>query len=165
MKTRTIAFDALSVVLAMCLSYLESLIPLPIAIPGIRAGLPNLVIMFLLYRKGFRSAALISGLRVFLTALLFGTMYSFLYSLSGAALSILVMTLLKKTDRFSPYGVSIAGGVSHNAGQLLTAMLILGNARIGFYFPALLAGGVVSGLLIGLMSGTLIRRVPQKITE
>ncbi len=156
---KRIARYALLVSLAMVLSWLESLIVFPGLLPGMKVGLTNLVVVFALYRMSPRDAAAVSLARVALVSLTFGNAYSFAYSLAGAALSLAVMTGLKKTGRFSILGVSIAGGVCHNLGQLGVAMAVLGTARLGWYLPWLMAGGVAAGTAVGAAGGVIVDRV------
>ncbi len=156
---KQIARYALLVALAMVLSWLESLIVLPGLLPGMKVGLTNLVVLFALYRLRLRDAAWISLLRVLLVSVTFGNAYSFAYSLAGAALSLAVMAALKKLDCFSILGVSIAGGVCHNIGQLLVAIAVLGTARLGWYLPALLVSGTLAGLAIGAACGVVVQRI------
>ena len=156
---KRIARYALLVSLAMVLSWLESLIVFPGLLPGMKVGLTNLVVVFALYRMSPRDAAAVSLARVALVSLTFGNAYSFAYSLAGAALSLAVMTGLKKTGRFSILGVSIAGGVCHNLGQLGVAMAVLGTARQGWYQPWLMAGGVAAGTAVGAAGGVIADRV------
>lgn len=159
MKTRKLALCALITALALVLSYLESLVPLSFTVPGVKMGLPNLAILFALYRLGFREAALISLLRVALVSLLFGNVFSLAYSAAGAVLALAVMGLLRRSGRFGTAGVSVAGAVAHNLGQILMAMLLLETAAIAAYLPVLLLTGTVAGVAIGLVSAVLIRRV------
>ena len=154
-----IARYALLVALAMVLSWLESLIVFPGLLPGMKLGLTNLVVIVALYRMSLRDAAMVSLARVALVSMTFGNAYSFFYSLAGAVLSLTVMTVLKRSDRFSILGVSIAGGVCHNLGQLLVAMAVLGTARLGWYLPWLLAGGVLAGAAVGTAAGVVAARV------
>ena len=156
---KRIARYALLVSLAMVLSWLESLIVFPGLLPGMKVGLTNLVVVFALYRMSPRDAASVSLARVALVSLTFGNAYSFAYSLAGAALSLAVMTGLKRTGRFSILGVSIAGGVCHNLGQLGVAMAVLGTARLGWYLPWLMAGGVAAGTAVGAAGGIVVDRV------
>lgn len=158
MKIRSVAFLGLATAVAMVLSFLESLVPPLVAIPGIKIGLPNVVIMFLLYAKGSRTAATVSLVRVFLVALLFGNIQSLVFSASGAAVSLIGMIFLKKTKLFSYVTVSVTGGVLHNLGQTLAAILWTGTAQIAYYLPVLLVSGTVAGVAIGLMAGILIKR-------
>lgn len=156
---KRIARYALLVSLAMVLSWLESLVVFPGLLPGMKVGLTNLVVVFALYRMSPRDAAAVSLARVALVSLTFGNAYSFAYSLAGAALSLAVMTGLKKTGRFSILGVSIAGGVCHNLGQLGVAMAVLGTARLGWYLPWLMAGGVAAGTAVGAAGSIIADRV------
>ena len=156
---KRIARYALLVSLAMVLSWLESLIVFPGLLPGMKVGLTNLVVVFALYRMSPRDAAAVSLARVALVSLTFGNAYSFAYSLAGAALSLAVMTGLKRTGWFSILGVSISGGVCHNLGQLGVAMAVLGTARLGWYLPWLMAGGVAAGTAVGAAGGIIADRV------
>ncbi len=159
MTTKRLVTDGILVTVALILSYVETLIPLPVPVPGIKIGLANLATVFALYRTGTGDAAVIALLRVALAALLFGTFFSFFYSLSGAAVSFAVMALLKRTDRFKAMSVSVSGGVCHNIGQILAAILILGTPAVLSYLPVLLISGTVSGAVIGLLAGVLVKRV------
>lgn len=143
----------------MVLSWLESLLVFPGLLPGMKVGLTNLVVLFALYRLSLREAAGISLVRVLLVSMTFGNAYSFAYSLAGAALSLGVMAGLKKLDRFSILGVSIAGGVSHNIGQLLVATAVLGTVQLGWYLPGLLVSGTAAGIVIGAAGGLVAERV------
>ena len=160
MKTKNLTLLALITAAAMILSYIESLLP-SVAVPGVKMGLANIAVIFALYRLGWKEALGISLVRVAMVSTLFGSLGALLYSLSGAVLSLLVMTLLKRADRFSSTGVSVAGGVAHNAGQVLMAMLLLGNAKLAYYYPILVISGVAGGILTGLTAGMLIRRIPE----
>ena len=160
MKQRNIARFSLLVALAMVLSWLESMVPVSAAVPGVKLGLTNLVVIFALYRLSARDAAVISFVRVLLVSMTFGNAYAFAYSLTGAALSLIVMIILKKTDIFSAVGVSIAGGVCHNIGQILVAVLILETGRLVLYLPVLMVSGVVSGIVIGVVGAMLVKRIP-----
>lgn len=157
-KTKRIALLGLMIALAMIMSYIEVLFPLSFAVPGIKMGLANIVIVFVLFRLGMRDAILVSLIRVVLVSLLFGNFMSLAYSVAGAALSLLGMGLLKRTDRFSPIGVSVVGGILHNAGQILMAVILLGTEQIAFYFPVLAVTGTVTGVVIGLVAGLVLRR-------
>lgn len=157
--TRRMARYALLTALAMVLSWLESLVPVSAAAPGVKLGLTNLVVIFALYRMGLRAAAAVSLARVGLVSMTFGNAYSFAYSLAGAVLSLTVMAVLKRTGKFSILGVSIAGGVGHNLGQIAVAMAVLGTARLVWYLPALLVSGVAAGVAIGAVGGVLTERI------
>lgn len=160
MKTSKISFLALSIALAMILSFVESQIPVFISIPGIKMGLPNIVIVFLLYKVGAKEAAAVSVVRVILVGFLFGSMMSMVYSLAGAALSFCGMALLKKTDWFSVTAVSVTGGVLHNVGQILTACFVTETAQLLYYLPVLMISGVISGIVIGVAGAMMVKRVP-----
>lgn len=150
--------------LALVLAYVEVLIP-PLfpAVPGIKIGLPNIIIVFLLYRRGVMPAAVVSLLRILLVSVLFGNGMALLYSLAGGILSLLVMTLLRRLQCMSAVGVSVAGGVTHNVGQILMAMLLLDTAQLGYYLVVLTVTGTIAGILIGLCGAVLIRKIPEKL--
>lgn len=160
MKRKT-ALYGLLVALAFIFSYIESILPVPIGIPGVKLGLANLVVLVALYLLGPMDALAISGVRILLVGFTFGSPASMLYSLAGGLLSWLVMWLCRRSDRFGVAGVSVAGGVSHNVGQLAVAAVALSTARIVWYLPVLLVAGVVTGLLIGLLCGALLPRLSQ----
>ncbi len=157
-STKKLAFLGVFSALAIILSFVESLLP-PIwsAVPGIKMGLPNIVIIFLLYKLSVKEAAEVSFIRLLTVVLLFGNAITFLYSLSGAVLSLTVMWVLKKSNKFSAVGVSIAGGVFHNVGQILMAIILLGTKEIGFYMPVLAVSGTVAGIFVGLCGMLLLR--------
>jgi heptaprenyl diphosphate synthase len=159
-KTKKIAILGVITSIALVLSYLESILP-PIyaAIPGIKVGLPNIVIIFILYKYGLKEAVTVSALRVFIVALLFGNVMTLAYSLAGAMLSIFAMVLLKKLDKFSEVGVSIVGGVAHNLGQILVAVALLNSTLIGYYMIVLTITGTLAGVFVGLAGSLLIKRM------
>ena len=159
-QARKIAFLGLCTAVAMVFAWVESLLPpLVAAVPGIKLGLPNIAIIFILYRFGWKEAAAVSFVRIVAVALLFGNPMTLEYSLAGGFLSLLVMTLLRKTDLLSTVGVSVAGGVFHNVGQILTAMLLMGTAELGYYLIILAVTGTVSGIFVGLCGSFAVRRV------
>ena len=151
------------VAVAMILSYVESMIPAFVAVPGVKMGLSNIATVFALYSLGWPYAIIVSVVRVFLSSLLFGNFVSLIYSLSGAALALALMILLKKLDRFSTVGVSVSGGVGHNIGQTIAACIVMENAAISLYIIPLLVSGTISGVLIGLVAGNLVERVKKYI--
>lgn len=159
MKSQKIARYALLTALAMVLSWLESMVPVTAAVPGVKLGLTNLVVIFALYRMSLRDAAVISGIRVLLVSMTFGNAYSFAYSLAGASLSLAVMALLKKTGKLSMLGVSVAGGVCHNVGQILVAMAVLETTGLAYYLPVLMVSGVVAGICIGVVGAVVTKRI------
>lgn len=158
MKSR-VAFFGVFVALALIFSYVESLIPIHIGIPGVKLGLANLIIVIALYKMSLREAYLLSVTRVVLSGFIFGNLFSILYSLAGGLLSISVMALLKKHGDFSVIGVSIAGGVSHNIGQLAVAMIVVETFSVAYYIPVLLIAGLITGLLIGITADEMLRRL------
>ena len=158
MKQKT-AYLGLFSAVAIILGYVESLIPVFAGIPGIKLGLANLGVLFILKKYSFKEAALVSVVRILVIGFMFGNLFSILYSLAGAALSMTVMTLMLKKTSFSLIGVSVAGGVSHNIGQLIIAMLIVNNASVFVYAPALLVAGVAAGVVIGGLTAELCKRV------
>lgn len=162
-RVKDTAFLGLCVSLALGLAYIEVLLP-PVfhAVPGIKMGLPNIILIFLLYRRGLVSASTVSLLRIVLVTLLFGNTMAFFYSLAGGVLSMAVMVLLKKLNFLSTTGVSVAGGVTHNVGQILMAMWLMNTAELGYYLVVLAVTGTVAGLFIGLCAAQLIRRIPSR---
>ncbi len=157
-KTKRITFLGLCAAVAMILSYVESLLPpLVSAVPGIKMGLPNIIIVFILYKFGTLPAAAVSGVRLVLTTLLFPNVMMLFYSLAGAVLSIALMSLFKRFNIFSQVGVSIIGGVSHNAGQVLVAIAVMETAEIGYYMIVLTVSGTFAGILIGLAASATLR--------
>lgn len=158
MKTR-VAYFGVFTALALIFSYVESLIPFQIGIPGVKLGLANLIIVIALYKMSLREAYLLSVTRVVLAGLIFGSMFSILYSLAGALLSLTVMAPLKKSGGFSILGVSIAGGVMHNVGQLIVAMFVVQTFSVSYYIPVLLIAGLITGLVIGIAADSMLRRL------
>lgn len=159
-KTKRLVLLAMLTAVAMILSYVESLLP-SVGIPGVKMGLANIAVIFALFRFGWKEAAALSLVRVVLVSLLFGSVGAMLYSLTGAVLSLAVMALLRRIDRFSTVGISVAGGVAHNAGQILMAMLILQTKQLLGYLPVLAVSGIAGGVLTGLAAALLIRRIPE----
>lgn len=157
--TKKLTVLALLTAAAMILSYVESLLPSP-GIPGVKLGLANIAVIFALYRLGTGPAFAVSLIRVAMVSLLFGSLGALAYSLAGAVLSLAVMSLLRRWDRFSTVGVSVAGGVSHNLGQILMAMWMLETSRLIWYLPALILSGLGGGILVGLCGALLVKRVP-----
>ena len=159
-KTGKIALLGLCTSLALILAYVEVLMPpLYAAVPGIKLGLPNIVIVFVLYSFGLPSAAAVSLVRMILVSILFGNVMALAYSAAGALLSLAVMALLKKTDLFSVTGVSVVGGVLHNVGQILMAMYLFKTVQLGYYLILLSVTGTISGMLIGLCGAVAIKRI------
>ena len=158
-NTKKIALAALLSALALIFSYIEFLIPISLAAPGIKLGIANIVIVIALYKLGWKMALPINIVRVALAALLFGSVFSALYSLAGAILSFIVMSILKKTDKFSIAGVSMAGGVAHNIGQLLVACFAMQTTNVLYYYPVLLLSGLATGIGIGILASLILPKV------
>ena len=154
--SKRVAKCGLLIALAMVFSYVEVLIPFNFGIPGIKLGLANLIVVVGFYSMKTTDVIAVSLVRIFLSGLLFGNLMSILYSLSGGILSIIVMLLLKRLHKFSIVGVSIAGGVFHNIGQIIVAMLILENFAVAVYLPPLLIAGTITGMLIGILAMRMI---------
>ena len=147
------------VAVAMILSYIESLVPAFVAVPGVKVGLSNIATVFALYALGWPYAIIVSVIRVLLSSLLFGNAVSLIYSLSGAFLALVAMILLKKFNFFSTIGVSVAGGVCHNAGQIIAACIVMENAAISLYIVPLIVSGTIAGIVIGTVAGIIVERV------
>lgn len=158
MKSKVAVFGALTA-LALIFSYVETLIPISIGIPGAKLGLANLVIVIALYKLGTKEAYLLSIVRIVLAGFLFGNLAAILYSLAGGMLSLAVMSQLKKAAHISIIGVSVAGGVFHNAGQLIIASAVVENFSLLLYFPALMVAGTITGLLIGIISREMLKHI------
>ena len=158
MKTR-VAYFGVFTALALIFSYVETLIPINFGIPGIKLGLANLIIIVALYKMSVKEAYMLSIVRVVLAGFMFGNLFSIIYSLAGGLLSLTIMALLKKTDKFSLFGISMAGGVFHNVGQLIVAILVMENLNIAYYMPVLLISGLITGLVIGVVAGEMLKRL------
>ena len=153
MKNKVAVFGVFTS-LALILSYVELLIPINFGIPGMKLGLANLLVVILLYK----GCLLLSVIRILLSGLIFGNMFSIFYSLGGGLLSLAVMVFLKKTGQFTVAGISIGGGASHNVGQLLVAMFVVQTYQVGYYLPVLLIAGVITGAVIGILSAEVLKR-------
>ncbi len=163
--TKRLTTLSLLIAVAMILSYIESLIPAFVAVPGVKVGLSNIATLFALYTLGARSAVFVSLVRVLLSSLLFGNFALMIYSLAGAALALLFMILLKKSALFSEVGVSVVGGVAHNAGQVIAAAFMMKNAGISAYLAPLAISGIAAGVVVGLASALLVRRLSDYIKK
>ena len=159
MKTKKVATLGLCIALSMVLSFIESQIPPLVAVPGVKVGLPNLVMVFMLYKIGWKETAIVSIIRVVLVSMLFGSVVSMAYSIVGATLSLTGMILLKKSKLFSTIAVSVVGGVLHNVGQIATACVVMGTAQIVYYLPVLLISGTIAGVVIGFVAGLLVKKL------
>lgn len=164
-NTHRLALMGLLTALGLIIGYIEFLIPIPLGIPGVKPGFANIVIVWALYTLGSVEALMINGMRIFLSGFLFGNFSMILYSLAGAVVSFCCMCLAKKSGLFSMVGVSIVGGVMHNVGQLLVAMAVLETVNLIYYGPVLLVAGVITGFLIGIVTGEVKKRVPAALVK
>lgn len=157
-KTKKLTVLALFSAVAIIFSYIEAILP-PIwsAIPGIKVGLSNIVTVALLYKFSLKEAAIVAFIRIIIIALLFGNVMTLIYSIAGFVLSVTIMAILKRTSLFSTVGVSIAGGVFHNLGQIIVAMILLQTKEIGYYMIVLAITGTVAGILIGIAGNFMLK--------
>lgn len=162
-SARRVALTGLLAALALIFSYVEVLVPFNAGVPGIKLGLANLVPLIILYRLDARYAFAANLIRVFLAGLLFSGMFAALYSLAGSVTSFIVMYLLKKTRLFSVIGVSTAGGVFHNIGQLCVAILAVSGPQLIHYLPVLIISGMIAGIIVGIGAAILLDRIPAKL--
>ena len=158
MKSK-VAYFGVFTALALIFSYVETLIPINFGIPGVKLGLANLIIVIALYKMRLREVYLLSIVRVLLSGFIFGNYFSIIYSLAGGLLSLTVMAVFKRKDGFSIMGISIAGGVFHNVGQLIVAMFVVETFSVAYYVPVLLIAGMITGLLIGIVSNEMLKRL------
>lgn len=162
-NTRKLTALSLLITVAMILSYIESLVPAFVAVPGVKIGLSNIATVFALYTLGVPAAAAVSFVRVFLSSLLFGNFAMMLYSLAGAIAALIFMVLLKFSGVFSEVGVSVIGGVAHNGGQIIAAAIMMENGGIAYYFVPLIVSGTAAGVAVGLAASLLIKRISKLI--
>lgn len=164
-KGKRAAFCGMFLALALVAGYVEQMIPITLGIPGVKLGLANIVTMVLLYTAGLRITAGITSIRILLAGILFGTGFSIVYSAAGAVLSLLIMVILKHTKKFSYIGVSVAGGIFHNVGQILVAVFVLETKALVYYLPVLILSGLAAGIVVGMLSGLLLQRLSPVIHE
>ena len=162
-QSSRIAYAALLTALALIFSYIEAILPFSIGIPGVKLGVANLVIIIALYILDGKYAFTINIIRIFIAGFLFSGVFGIIYSLAGGVLSLALMIVLKRTGVFSIIGISIAGGVMHNAGQLITAALIVSNIKVFIYFPVLLFSGIICGAVIGTVAWIVLRKLPDNL--
>ncbi|MDD3174817.1 MAG: Gx transporter family protein [Herbinix sp.] len=159
MKSKSVATYGILIALAFLLSYIESIIPVPIPIPGIKLGLANLVVISGLYTMGAKEAFVLSIIRIILVGFTFGSPSTMIFSLAGGILSCILMIIFNKTKLLGITGVSIVGGVAHNIGQILVAIWVVKNVRLIYYLPFLLLSGAVTGTIIGLLGSIIVSRI------
>ncbi len=163
-KTRKLTTLSLMVTFALVLSYVESRIPAFVAIPGVKVGLANIVVIFTLYKLGLKEAITISLVRVALVSILFGNPISLIYSLAGAILSLTVMVILKLLTPLREVAVSVTGGVMHNVGQITVASIILDTNVVTYYLPFLILSGTLAGIAVGTASAILIKKIKIRLS-
>ncbi len=163
LRTRRLTMSAMFATLALIFTYVEFLIPYSVGIPGVKLGLANLVIIIALYKMDFKYAMTINLLRIGLSGLLFSGVFAMLYSLCGGVISLIVMWLLRRSGRFSMIGVSMAGGVAHNFGQLIIAAVVVSNIKMFVYFPILVFSGIGAGICIGITAYILNKKMPAQL--
>ncbi len=154
---RQISYYGLFVALAFIFNYVEVIIPFSMIIPGIKLGLANIVVLTAMYAFGSRDAFIISMVRIVLVAITFSNTFTMIYSIAGGLLSWLIMSLFKKTNKFSMIGVSVAGGVAHNIGQLIVAAILMETISLIYYLPILIVGGIVTGIIIGWLGRSILK--------
>lgn len=159
MKNKDIAYLGMLIALAFIFSYIETLIPFNFGVPGIKLGLANIVVIVALYTMGKKRAFFLSIVRILLVGITFGNISTMLYSLGGGIASYLVMVIAKKTGVLSMKGVSILGGVFHNVGQIIVAMIILETKQLIYYLPTLMIAGTVTGFFVGLLGTMVTERI------
>lgn len=158
-KTLQLTTMAFVIAFAMILSFVESRIPAFVAIPGVKVGLANIAVIFTLYKLGVKEAITVSIIRVLLISMLFGSPVSLIYSISGATLSLATMILLKKLTTLTEVTISVTGGVMHNVGQIAAASFMLSTNVVIYYLPFLLVSGTIAGVVVGIASAILIKRI------
>ena len=163
LHSKQIAAAAILATLALIFSYVESMIPFLVTMPGVKLGIANLVILIALYKLDIKYAFFINLIRIAISGLLFTGLFGMIYSMCGGMLSLLIMWVLKKTNLFSVVGVSMAGGVAHNVGQLLVASFLISDIRMFIYMPILMFSGLASGIVIGILCYIILQRIPDKL--
>ena len=162
MKKKT-AYLGLLCAAAIILGYVESLFPVFVGVPGMKIGLPNLAVVIVLYLYSWKEAIAVSFVRILVIGFLFGNAFSIAFSLAGGMLSLLCMEAVRRFLKLSCTGVSMIGGVTHNLGQILVAMVVVENVRVGYYFSILAVTGLVTGILIGILAAELVKRIRRAV--
>lgn len=163
MTTKKTAQLGVYIALAMILSYVESLIPFSLGVPGIKLGLTNVVTVIMMYTYGIPGALGVAVLRAVLSGFMFGNAFSIIYSVAGCVLSFIFMYILKKTNHFAIISVSAAGGVMHNVGQLIVAANVVKTYSVIYYAPVLIIAGVFTGIIIGIVSDEIVKRIGNRM--
>lgn len=163
MTTKKTAQLGVYIALAMILSYVESLIPFSFGVPGIKLGLTNVVTVIMMYTYGIPGALGVAVLRAVLSGFMFGNAFSIIYSVAGCVLSFIFMYILKKTNHFAIISVSAAGGVMHNVGQLIVSANVVKTYSVIYYAPVLIIAGVFTGIIIGIVSDEIVKRIGNRM--
>lgn len=161
--TKKVAVYGLLVALALVLSYVESQIPAFFVMPGMKLGLTNVVVLIALWRMDPKDALVINLLRILIVGFTFSNTFSMIYSLAGGILSWIAMALLHRTGQFGLTGISVAGGVCHNIGQIIAAAMLVTVGSLLYYLPFLLVSGTAAGILIGVISSLIVKRLPKEL--
>ena len=159
MKVHKIALLGVMLAATIVIAILESFIP-SFTIPGIKLGFANIVILVTLYEVGILEAVFINVVRVFVVAFVRGTFMSmgFFMSLAGAFMSLGIMIILVLLiKKFSIIGVSVLGALFHVTGQILIAMIYIGSPYVVFYLPIIALSALITGIIVGLVAGAIIR--------
>lgn len=162
-RAKKIASLSLLIALALIFSYVEAIIPYNPGIPGVKLGVANIVTIIALYTYGNKDAFIVNIVRVFIAGLLFNGIFGACYAMAGAMVSLIGMIILKKTKLFSVVGVSMAGSVLHNLGQLLVAAFLISDLKIFFYFPVLMFSGIIAGIAVGIASTVVLARLNKTV--
>lgn len=159
MNNKKIAEIAMLAALAVIFGYVESLFPLPVPIYGVKVGVSNVVTLFAIYMLSAGNVFGIMLIKTICSAFLFQGVSAFLYSVSGGILSVITMYILKRSNKFGVMGVSAAGGVMHNIGQLICAAAVLKSLNVMYYMPILIVCGIISGVIIGIITKLILERI------
>ena len=162
---KKLCYLALFCAIAIVLSYIESLIPLYLGVPGAKLGLANVVTLTLLLCFGLKEAFIVMLLRILIVSMTFTNFYMFLYSLSGGLISLIIMCLFLKTNLFSNIIISIMGGIFHNVGQLFMEMLFFSSTVFMYYLPYLMLFGILSGIVIGILGEIIYLKIGNQLKK
>lgn len=157
-SARMVAIMGLMLAAALLLGYVESLIPLDFAIPGIKIGLPNMLTLVLLRKKGIGYAMPFGILRALLSNLLFGNVLSLSYAVAGCVVSVVVMRFAQNSRFVGVVGQSVLGALGHNIGQVVAAISILSTVRFIYYLPFLMISGAITGFLVGIAAAAILKK-------
>ena len=149
------------------LQLIESFVPIVMIVPGFKIGLANLASLFALMIYDKKSMWIVGMGRIFLSAILQGTLFSvaFWLSLSGGLLSLLAMSIGADFKVFSIYGISILGAAFHSVGQVIAVTWIYQQYFMQLFLPILLALSIVSGLVVAILSQKMLDRLKGRIVE